>query len=113
MPLSISPYYEHHSESMLLAIQATPHTEMYSGASFWVLTILGGIVFFAGIGLRHLIKRRKFYRRNASGLEQFSSYSKNVFIPFLEKVFNLIATILIIAGGLFFFGGILMKWTGK
>lgn len=63
--------------------------------------VLGIIPLVIGIGLIFWINRRKFYRRNAAGVELFSGYSKAITVRFLERMGKWIAYALIIIGILF------------
>lgn len=44
------------------------------------------------------VERRKFYRRNQSGIETFPSYSRFVITRIGEKLLKLIALVLFLAG---------------
>lgn len=48
------------------------------------------------------VERRKFYRRNQSGIETFNSYSSSVINRLGEKMLRLIALVLFLAGAGFF-----------
>lgn len=48
------------------------------------------------------LDRRKFYRRNQSGVETFSSYSNSVFTRVGEKMLRLLALILFLCGAVLF-----------
>ena len=58
--------------------------------------VLGIIPLVIGIVLIYWINRRKFYRRNSSGLEGFSSFESSIFIRFIERIGKWIALVLII-----------------
>ncbi|MDY3318203.1 molybdenum ABC transporter permease [Riemerella anatipestifer] len=58
----------------------------------------GIVILLAGIALRYWINRRRFYRRNAAGIEGFSSYEKAVIVRILEKFGKLIAWAFILLG---------------
>jgi preprotein translocase subunit SecG len=66
--------------------------------------VLGITPLVMGIGLIYWISRRKFYRRNVAGLEDFSSFEAAVFVRFLERIGTWLAYCLIIAS-------ILLLWT--
>lgn len=53
-----------------------------------------------GLILNYSINRRRFNRRNSSGLQQFSSYESSVLTRFIETIGKFIA-ILLMAVGLF------------
>ena len=72
----------------------------------WVSIVGGALVLLLGILIRHLIKRRRFYRRNVAGLESFHSYTRSVLIPFIEGIFNLLGLLLILSGGIVLLFGI-------
>lgn len=71
--------------------------------------ILGLFFFIIGIALRYWINRRKFNRRNASGLEGFTNYERATATRFLEGLIKLIAYAAIIIGLLF----LLTYWMEK
>ncbi len=48
------------------------------------------------------VERRRFYRRNQSGIETFPSYSSSVITRIGEKLLKLIALVLFLAGIGFF-----------
>lgn len=48
------------------------------------------------------VERRRFYRRNQSGIETFPSYSSSVITRIGEKLLKLIALVLFLAGAGFF-----------
>lgn len=60
------------------------------------------ISLFIGIALIYWINRRKFYRRNVAGLEDFSSFEASVFIRFIERLGKWLAYILILFSVLLF-----------
>lgn len=76
----------------------------------WIYIIGGALVLLLGIFLRHVVERRKFYRRNVAGLEAFHSYTKSVLIPFVEGLLNLLGLLLIIVGGIVLMGSIGMLY---
>ncbi|MCX2680755.1 molybdenum ABC transporter permease [Galbibacter sp. EGI 63066] len=63
--------------------------------------ILGIIALALGVGIIYWINRRKFYRRNVAGLQEFSSFEASVFVRFMERIGKLLAYGLIILGILF------------
>lgn len=70
------------------------------------ISILGWIALVLGVAIRYIIERRKFNRRGVAGLEGFSSFEKAVGTKLTEKLFNLIAVILILGGVLL----LLLSW---
>lgn len=60
--------------------------------------VLGIIPLVIGIGLIYWINRRRFYRRNAAGVELFSGYNTAITVRFLERMGKWIAYALIILG---------------
>lgn len=60
--------------------------------------VLGIIPLVIGIGLVYWISCRKFYRRNAVGVEGFSSFEASVLIRFIERIGKWVAYALIIIG---------------
>lgn len=71
--------------------------------------VLGIIPLVIGIGLIYWINRRRFYRRNAAGVELFSGYNTAITVRFLERMGKLIAYALIIVGILFIWSYSQMK----
>lgn len=65
------------------------------------LLLIGIIGLFLGFIIQYWIYRRKFYRRNSSGNEGFSSFEKSVFTRFIEQVLRWISYIFIIIGILY------------
>lgn len=63
--------------------------------------ILGIIALALGVGIIYWINRRKFYRRNVAGLQEFSSFEASVFVRFMERIGKLLAYGLLILGILF------------
>lgn len=61
-----------------------------------ILLIIAIISLLIGAVIRYWIYQRKFYRRNSSGLEAFSSYEKSVFTKFFELILKWISYIFII-----------------
>lgn len=62
------------------------------------LLIIGIVALLVGFILQYWIYRRKFYRRNSSGNEGFSSFEKSVFTRFFEQILKWISYIFIIIG---------------
>lgn len=52
--------------------------------------------------VRYIIGRRRFNRRNSSGMQSFRNYSQAVLVTFLERVFMILSTLAFI-GSVFFF----------
>lgn len=63
-----------------------------------IMKIAGILALVIGIGIRFLINRRKFNRRNVAGVEEFSSYTSSVGNRFLEFIGRLISFVLILIG---------------
>lgn len=70
--------------------------------SDWTMKCLAIIVALVGIALKYWINRRRFYRRNAMGVEGFRSYESMRLITLLEGLGKLIGNIFIIVGILVF-----------
>jgi hypothetical protein len=68
--------------------------------------ISGTAIFLGAFLLRHIIKRRMFYRRNAQGLQRFRSYSRSVIIPFFERIIILTSLLLMFIGVVLFMMGL-------
>lgn len=69
----------------------------------------GGLAILAALVIRHIIKRRRFYRRNAYGAQTFRSYSRSIIIPLIEGIINLVALVLLIYGTLLLVTGLMYK----
>lgn len=61
--------------------------------------VIAIIFLLPGISLIFWINKRKFNRRNQSGLEGFSSYEKSLFVRLLERLGKWIAFAMLIFGG--------------
>lgn len=72
------------------------------------IIILGIVCLSLSITIYIFVGRRKFNRRNQSGIETFSSYSKSVITRFGEGFLKLLALVLFLAGtrliGLWYYG---------
>lgn len=73
------------------------------------INIIAGVIFIAGAGLRYLVNRRIFNRRNFSGAEAFKSYEHKTASHFVDQIFKLIAWLLMLGGVILFF----MIWVGN
>jgi hypothetical protein len=62
------------------------------------MTILGILLAVLGFGLQYLVNRRAFNRRNAAGVEEFSSFEAAAGTRFLEGAGRKLGSFLIIAG---------------
>ncbi|AZA58653.1 MULTISPECIES: molybdenum ABC transporter permease [Flavobacteriales] len=60
--------------------------------------VFGIFVIVVAVVLIYWINRRRFYRRNAAGVEMFSGYTKAISVRFLERIGKLFAYALIILG---------------
>lgn len=74
-----------------------------------VLTVLGLILILLSIGIYFFSDRRKFYRRNQSGIEEFNSYSDARFTRFMERLLQILRVILLVAGLICCFLALLVK----
>ena len=63
--------------------------------------IIGIIGLLLGFIIQYWIYRRKFYRRNSSGVEGFSSFEKSVFTRLFEQILKWISYLFIIIGILY------------
>jgi ABC-type uncharacterized transport system permease subunit len=66
------------------------------------IIILGIVCLFLSIAIYIFVGRRKFYRRNQSGIETFRTYSSSVLTPLGERILKLVSFLLFIAGLLLF-----------
>ena len=64
----------------------------------YTVLILAIILFVAGLLIRYFIGRRRFNRRGVGGLQHFKSYNTSLIIPVMERVLNIIGTLMILAG---------------
>ena len=68
---------------------------------------LGIALLLIGAMLRYWVSRRRFYRRNAAGVEQFSRFSRKVATRFFERIATLTGILMILAGLLLLLAGLL------
>jgi ABC-type multidrug transport system permease subunit len=66
------------------------------------IIILAIVCLFLSIAIYIFVGRRKFYRRNQSGIETFRTYSSSVLTPLGERILKLVSFLLFIAGLLLF-----------
>ena len=69
------------------------------------LIAIGAIV--AGHCLKLCVERRRFYRRNPMGVEEFTSYGSVVLTRALERFVMLLSRVLVIGG----IAWVCLKWT--
>ena len=69
----------------------------------YTVLIIAIILFVSGLLIRYIIGRRRFNRREIDGLQHFKSYNTSLVIPIMERVLNIIAAIMILAGIYFYF----------
>ncbi len=62
------------------------------------IIILAIVCLFLSIAIYIFVGRRKFYRRNQSGIETFRTYSSSVLTPLGERILKLVSLLLFIAG---------------
>ena len=62
------------------------------------LTIVAIILLVLGLLIRYIVGRRRFNRRTIAGLQQFKNYNIAVLTTVLERLFNVIANLMIIGG---------------
>ncbi|MFP5438835.1 MAG: molybdenum ABC transporter permease [Bacteroidia bacterium] len=60
--------------------------------------VIGIIALALGIAIKLFVGRRRFYRRNQAGLEQYKNYRNALFTPFMETVLAFIGGMLVIVG---------------
>ena len=63
-----------------------------------IMKIAGILSLVIGIGIRFVINRRRFNRRNMAGVEQFSSYSSSIGNRFVEFIGRIISLAFILIG---------------
>lgn len=66
------------------------------------IIILAIVCLFLSIAIYIFVGKRKFYRRNQSGIETFRTYSSSVLNPLGERILKLVSFLLFIAGLLLF-----------
>ena len=57
------------------------------------------------VAIRFIIGRRRFNRRNLSGQQQFSSYSKGLVVGFIERLLMIASGIIVVVGLVLFLAG--------
>lgn len=62
--------------------------------------VIGASALAIGIALRLFVGRRRFYRRNQAGLQEFKNYRRAIGISFIEKLLMIIGSLLIVIGTL-------------
>ena len=60
--------------------------------------VAGPLFLMVSMLLDHGVRRKRFYRRNASGLESFPSYRVKVFVRFSERIRRLVASVVGLIG---------------
>lgn len=60
--------------------------------------ILASILMIAGVFIRFIIGRNRFYRRGAGGLQHYSSYPRSLLIGILEWIFGKLSFVMILFG---------------
>lgn len=71
-----------------------------------VFPFVGGAFVVIGWLLTHYVNRRKFYRRNAAGVEEFATYGRSVMIRLYENTVMLGSVVLFAFGILFIVMGL-------
>jgi len=66
---------------------------------------MGCALLLLGVLLRYWISRRRFYRRNAAGVEQFRRFSHKVTSQFFERIVAFISILMILSGILLLLAG--------
>lgn len=79
----------------------------------WIYPVVGAIFLLIGFVINYAVNRRRFYRRNSSGLETFGSFEKAWGTSCLERLAKLIAIVLLILGAIIFFGYFLKKQSDR
>ncbi len=64
----------------------------------WHIAINSAALLFIGLLLRYWIGKRRFKRRSIAGLQQFRNYHQALLVSLVEKVLNILGTVLILAG---------------
>lgn len=73
------------------------------------INVIASVIFIVGASLRYWVNRRRFNRRNFSGIETFKSYEHKTGVRFMDQLFKLIAWLLMLGGAILFF----MIWVGN
>jgi hypothetical protein len=66
------------------------------------LTICAITLLAIGLSIRYIIGKRRFNRRGVAGLQHFKSYGVALFTMTIERIVNMIATLMII-GAIFLY----------
>ena len=64
------------------------------------MTIFGILLFVGGYFLRYTMNRRAFNRRNAAGVEEFSSYEAATGNKFMEGMGRIMGAIIMLVGAM-------------
>jgi hypothetical protein len=73
---------------------------IYHNYSVLILAIFKLVV---GLLIRYIIGRRRFNRRGIGGTQYFKSYATSLITPMIERILNIIAALMILAGIYLFF----------
>jgi hypothetical protein len=71
------------------------------------IIILGIICLFLSIAIYIFVGRRKFYRRNQSGIETFRSFTSSVLTPLGERILKLVSLYCSLLASCYLWSGIL------
>jgi hypothetical protein len=64
----------------------------------WGIIAWGCVLLLAGVGVRHWIERRRFYRRNSAGVEEFRDYGSSVVASAVESLATFVSVALMAVG---------------
>ncbi len=73
------------------------------------LKVFAGFIFIVGAGVRYWVNRRRFNRRNFSGVEVFKNYEHKTGARVIDQLMKLIAWLLMLGSVILFF----MIWVGN
>lgn len=72
------------------------------------------LMIVVGLCIRHIVGRRRFYRRNVAGIEEFDSYGAAQFTQLWERLAHLLGSILLGLGILILLSlAVIMMSTGS
>ncbi|MGH0030470.1 MAG: hypothetical protein ACQGVC_11815 [Myxococcota bacterium] len=73
--------------------------------------LVGSVLIITSARLKHWVLRREFERRNAAGVEEFSSYEASVRARFLERTVGFLRVLALLAG-IYFVALAVASWDG-
>jgi len=62
------------------------------------IIIIGIVALTMGIVIKLIVGKRRFYRRNQAGIEEFKNYRRAFGISLIERIFIFLSSLIIIVG---------------